>query len=65
MTEKAIIQSEENLRINNDRYLEKVGTATEVIDAQTLLTQTRTAYFHSVYDYQLATARVKRALGEL
>ena len=65
VTEKAIIQSEENLRINNDRYLEKVGTATEVIDAQTLLTQTRTAYFHSVYDYQLATARVKRALGEL
>ena len=65
VTEKAIIQSEENLRINNDRYLEKVGTATEVIDAQTLLTQTRTAYFHSVYDYQLATTRVKRALGEL
>jgi outer membrane protein TolC len=65
VTEQAIGQSEENLRINTDRYLEKVGTATEVIDAQTLLTQTKTAYFRSVYDYQLATARVKKVLGEL
>ncbi len=65
VTEKAIRQSEENLRINNDRYLEKVGTATEVIDAQTLLTQTRTEYFSAVFDYQVAAARVKRAIGEL
>lgn len=65
VTEKAIQQSEENLRINNDRYLEKVGTATEVIDAQTLLTQTRTDYFSAVFDYQVAAARVKRSIGEL
>jgi outer membrane protein len=61
----AIRQSEENLRINNDRYMEKVGTATDVIDAQTLLTQTRNDYFRSVFDYQVAAARVKRAMGEL
>lgn len=65
VAEKAIAQGVENLRITRDRYQEKVGTATEVIDAQTLLTQTRTDYFRSVFDLQVAAARVKRATGNL
>lgn len=65
VAEKAIEQGRENLRITRDRYQEKVGTATEVIDAQTLLTQTRTDYFRSVFDLQVAAARVKRATGDL
>lgn len=65
VAEKAIAQGIENLRITKDRYQEKVGTATEVVDAQTLLTQTRTDYYRSVYDYQVAAARVKRATGDL
>jgi len=65
VAEKAIQQGVENLRITKDRYQEKVGTATEVVDAQTLLTQTRTDYFQSVFDLQVAAARVKRATGEL
>jgi outer membrane protein TolC len=65
VAEAAIRQSEENLRINKERYKERVGTATEVLDAQTLLTQTRTDYYRALYDHQIATARLKRALGEL
>ena len=65
VSEKAIAQGVENLRITKDRYQEKVGTATEVVDAQTLLTQTRTDYFQSVFDLQVAAARVKRATGDL
>jgi len=65
VTEKAIAQGVENLRITKDRYQEKVGTATEVVDAQTLLTQTRTDYYRSVFDLQVAAARVKRATGDL
>jgi outer membrane protein TolC len=61
----AIRQSEENLRINSDRYKAQIGTATEVIDAQTLLSQTRSDYFQALFDYQVSKARVKRALGEL
>ncbi|GFO57155.1 hypothetical protein GMSM_41620 [Geomonas sp. Red276] len=64
-SEKAISQGVENLRITKDRYAEKVGTATDVVDAQTLLTQTRTDYYQSVFDYEVAAARVKRATGEL
>ncbi len=65
VTELAIRQAEENVRINQDRYLEKVGTATDVIDAQTLLTQTRVDYYTALYDFQVAQARVKKARGEL
>jgi len=64
-TEKAIEQGEENLRITKDRYQELVGTATDVIDAQTLLTQVRTDNYRAKFDYQVANARVKRAMGEL
>lgn len=65
VSEKAIQQGEENLRINKDRYLALVGTATDVMDAQTLLTQTKTEYYRATFDYQVALARVKKALGEL
>jgi outer membrane protein len=63
--EASIRQGEENLRINKDRYQEQVGTATNVIDAQTLLTQIRTEHYQAIFDYEVALARVKRARGEL
>jgi outer membrane protein len=65
VTETSITQGEEDLRINRDRYQEQVGTATDVIDAQTLLTQIRTEHYQAIFDYQVALARVKRARGEL
>ncbi|HTG81056.1 MAG TPA: TolC family protein [Geobacteraceae bacterium] len=65
VAQDSIRQGEENLRINKDRYQAQVGTATDVIDAQTLLTQTKTEYFRALFDYQVAVARVKKSLGEL
>jgi len=65
VTVTSIKQGEENLRINRDRYQEQVGTATDVIDAQTLLSQIRTEHFQAIFDYEVALARVKRAKGEL
>ena len=65
VTEKAIEQGEENLRITRDRYQNLVGTATEVIDAQTLLTQIRTDNYRAGFDYQVAIARVRKAMGGL
>jgi outer membrane protein TolC len=65
VAETAIIQSDENLRINRERYRERVGTATEVLDAQTLVTQAKTDYYRAFYDHQSATARLIKARGEL
>jgi len=61
----AIGQARENLRINQERYQEQVGTATEVLDAQTLLTQARTALVKTQFAYQVAVARVRYATGQL
>lgn len=63
VSHEAIRQGEENLRINRSRYEERVGTATDVLDAQTLLTLARTNYYSAVYQHKIAGARLQRALG--
>ncbi|HZK13908.1 MAG TPA: TolC family protein, partial [Desulfobaccales bacterium] len=62
-TETAVTQGEENLRLNEERYKEGVGTATDVIDAETLLTRTRVNYWSAVYDHQMAKAQMLWAIG--
>ncbi len=65
VTEKAVAQGKENLRLNRERYQEQVGTATEVVDASTLLTRTRVNFFNARYDHQLAKAQFLWALGAI
>jgi|UniRef100_A0A7C3ZAE5 TolC family type I secretion outer membrane protein len=65
VTEKAVAQGEENLRLNRERYREQVGTATDVVDAVTLLTRTRVNYFNALYDHQLAKAQLLWAVGAI
>ncbi len=64
-TEKAVTQAEENLRLNEERYKESVGTATEVIDAETLLTRTRVNYYTALYDHQMAKAELLWSMGAI
>jgi outer membrane protein len=63
VTKTAIVQAEENFRINTERYQEQIGTATEVIDAQTLLTKARSDYFSALGDFHINRARLERAMG--
>lgn len=63
-TEKALQQGEENLRVSEERYKAQVTTITEVLDAQTLLTQARVNYYSALYSHNLAKARLRRGLGE-
>ena len=65
VTEKAVKQAEENLRLNEERYKEQVGTATNVIDADTLLTRTRVNYWTAIYDHQMAKAELLWAMGAI
>ena len=60
---KAIEQAEENFRINTERYREQVGTSTEVIDAQTLLTKARSDRHNALGDFSISRARLERAMG--
>lgn len=61
---KAVDQAEENLRVSEERYKVQATTSTEVLDAQTLLSQARMNYYSALYDHNLAKARLLRAIGE-
>lgn len=64
VTRDAVGQAEENLRINRVRYSEGVGTATEVLDAVTLLTIAETNLYKSLYDFRRAEAGFIYSIGK-
>ncbi|HMK61111.1 MAG TPA: TolC family protein [Dissulfurispiraceae bacterium] len=63
-TKDAIKQAEENLRINKVRYEEGVGTATDVLDAISLLTVAEKNFYKALYDMRRAHAGLLYATGE-
>jgi outer membrane protein len=65
VTEKAIEQAEENLRMNEERYKYQVATQTDVLDAVTLLAQARTNYYGALSDFNVAKAQLERSMGRM
>ena len=65
VAEKAVEQAEENLRMNEERYKYQVATATDVLDAVTLLAQARVNYYGALSDFNVASARLERAMGRM
>lgn len=65
LTERAVEQADENLRVNRDRYRNGEGTNTEVLDAEGLRTLSRSNYDNAQYDAALARYRLARATGLL
>lgn len=63
VSEKVIEQAQENFRISEARYNERVARSTEVLDAQTLLTKAKSEYANALGDYNTAYARLQRAMG--
>jgi outer membrane protein len=65
VAEKSIEQAEENLRMNEERYKYQVATQTDVLDAVTLLAQARVNYYSALSDFNIAKARLERAMGRM
>jgi len=63
VAKKAVVQAEENFRMNEERYKQQVATSTDVLNALTLLTQARTNYFNALSEHNIAWARLERAMG--
>lgn len=59
----AVQQAKENLRMAKLRYKNQISTNTEVLDAQTLLTDTETKYYQAIYHYNIGIAGLARAVG--
>lgn len=64
VAEKAIEHARENYRINQAQYQAQLATSTDVLDAQTMLTQAMTNYYDALYGYQLAVAAVEKTKGD-
>jgi outer membrane protein TolC len=62
--EKAIEQAKENFRINQERFKEQVATTTDVLDAQTLLSDTLKRYFDALYNFKISKATLFRSMGQ-
>jgi outer membrane protein len=60
---KAVVSAEENFRISTERYKEQVATSTEVLDAQTRLTQAKSNYTNAIAIFNVEVARLIRAMG--
>ena len=65
VTEQAVAQAEENLRVNRERYENGLATNSEVLDAETLRTLSESNHANAIYDAVVAALRLKRAVGEL
>lgn len=65
VSQKVIEQAEENFRIAEERFKERVSTSTEVLDAQTLLTKSKSDYANALGDYNISYAKLQRAMGTI
>jgi outer membrane protein TolC len=65
VTQEAVAQAEENLRVVRDRYRNGEGTNTEVLDAEVLRSLSRNNYDTARYDAALAEITLARAVGLL
>lgn len=63
VTKSTIRSAEENFRVSSERYKEQIGTAVDVLDAQSLLTKARSDYAKAVGDYNIILARLQRVMG--
>ena len=59
----AVAQALENLRMVTIRYKNQIATNTDVLDANTLLTDTQKNYYQAVYDYNIRLAGLARSVG--
>lgn len=64
VSKKAIESAEENLRITSTRFEAKAATTTDLLDAQVLLTRAVVQEISARYDYYIALAGLKKAMGE-
>jgi len=65
VAQATIEQAEENYRITIEQYNENITTSTEVLDAQVLQARARMNYYNALARYNLAIARLEKAMGIL
>jgi len=65
VSQKVIEQAQENFRISEERYKERISTSTDVLEAQTLLTKAKSEYANALGDYNINYAKLQKAMGTI
>lgn len=65
VTKAAIIQSNENYKVTRNRYERGLSRSADVLDAETLRTQSQSNLANAQYDLLQASFRLKHAMAEL
>lgn len=63
LSKKVLEQAEENFRMIRERYRLQVARSSDVLDALAMLTRAQNNYWIALADYNIALARLKRAMG--
>ena len=63
--ETSLKKARENLELAQGRYEAGVGPYIEVTDAQVAAVNAETDHVQALYDYQLAVARLFKAMGRM
>ena len=65
VTRGAVAQSEESLRILQNRYEAGLATITDLLRAESERARTHQDYLNSIFDYRMSDAALELATGEL
>jgi outer membrane protein len=63
VAEQSVAQAEEDLRVSEERYRLRAASMLELIDARVAYSRARAALVEARYDYEIAKAELKLALG--
>ena len=63
VSQKSVSQAEENLRLINNKYSERIVSSSDVLDAEALLSKARADYTNSLCDRKIAEAKLLKVSG--
>jgi len=63
VTEKAVVQAQDNYDLASGRYQVGVGSPLEITDAEVSLANARANYIQALYNYKTAESRIEKAMG--
>jgi outer membrane protein TolC len=64
LSQTAVVQAAENLRLVRVRYRNGNATPTDIVDSEAALTRSQQRFFSATYTYLAALARLDYALGQ-
>jgi outer membrane protein TolC len=63
VTEKAVVQAQENYDLASGRYQVGVGSPLEITDAEVSLATARANYIQALYNYKIAESKIENTMG--